>query len=938
MLDDPRLARLLTRGRYVMLDEPALAQLVEGLRGGDPALTEAPLAALDKALDPRAVGALLASALSAGEAPDGLDRGSVVAACRSPARLNSFLAKVSPDLPWWEALLGVVEGAGGVDPRQLDGSLLGLATAWVFADEGRVSSLGAAVLTRAEGRLDGLLEAMLHRGEGELATGAEVLRAELMGLAARDRAPRRALLEAMVAKAPAGERGGLAVLWWELSDEAGPTVRTLAEGRASRDRDVALEALLRRSPGSALELARRVVRTEPVPPPPHDRLPIQAVAVSALGAGDPIRWADALGGVIRQVQGPWALEALGRLPFQLARPHLVWMATHTPGHMGLVAMERALGTPWEGRVALALSALARQDRELAATVVKAAMGFSAQERAGFGVLLDHGEVALRLAATELLNGVEDVEIKALIEERLTRERSPRVRAQLMARLGRAEATTAEATGAPADDDPRRAVEASLEAVARSRPRGMLSWYAANKASALVWDDGAPLTAHAGVALLRWQIESGSLAPTEAVIDLVAQLDAESVRRWATSALRLWVAAGAPARDHAVLSLAVALAEDAVFEVFAAALEGWSRGRAGLIAEVVALSVALGSPAALRFVDHVAAAHEGDSIGQHAGAVLEAEAALAGRPLEVLLDEAVPTLGLEIEGGARWSVGSRQYTVALEGWQPVLCDAIGRRHTAPPKPGRGGDAAQFAAVTARWRALEQGLEAVVARETERLWEHFRQGRVWEGRDWHAHFYRNPLLRRLARGLVWQHASAGLFRVGLDGTLSDVEGLTVYASALEEGTLWLAHPTGLDPADRAAWQRRQREARLDGLIDAIDRRDLSAHSVVGRSLRGFAAGTHRDRQPWQRVAGWHPLPTEGGLCKGFVRHHRQLKIDAVLRVEGIALWAESDRSTRVTEVVFMREGQAVEPGPRLRSEVNLDLEAMLDVDAPEAQPAE
>lgn len=940
-LEDARVGRMVTRARYMLLPEDAIAALLAALEGGPRApVTEALASALEGS--GRLVGAMLAAGWC-GEVMDAADRVLVALAASHPALLRAFLSRVPPESPGWPGLVDGLDAAG-LSTASVVSELLALSAEWVDRS-GALTPLGLAALVRVEASPGALVEALAARGTSEAGVWegqAEVRWAEAVGLCMAADPPRWEAAEALVAVAPEGQRGRLAATLLERDPERFfRLARTLGQGAPSDDRDAALAALLAVVPARCLDLAEAVAE-ESVRETPGGALPVQAVALSTLAARDPERWGARLCALVEAVPGPWALDALSAIPPERARPGLLWLHQHARGHLAVQALTRLLASPWAGRGEEAARAVASDDKAVRAAGAEAGVTFPASERGVFVKLLDDARVEVRLEAARLVVGVAEPDLRDRIVRQHARERSARVRAVLAAALGRAEpeetpcaGVAATGSGAADEDASRRERVAALDTAARGRPRGMLAWYAAGRLPGLRWHDGTAAPASAGLCLARWQAEHGQIDPAPAVMELVAALDAVSVRQWASAMLDAWLAAGAPARDHGCLALAVALAQDAVVEAVAAAVPAWYRASRGALgAEALQVLMALGSDRALRALDALRSEQPFERYGLHARQLLQAEADTRGEALDTLLDRAVPRFGLDPDGTRTLDNGARRYTVVLEGEGAVLVDAIGRRHTTYARPSRPRDPQRAAAAWEVWCALHDGVGPVVRRESARLEEALRGGRVWSAAAWCADVAGHPVLRRLAAGLVWERDDGQCFVADVAGSLRDLSGV-VSAPA---GTLRLAHPAEMSRALRLRWQASLAERSVVPQLErAVFLRDepeggrARYEGFSGRPLRAVSDRGHRVVQPWERV-GWSPGTTEAGLCHSFARRFDAAAVDAVLEVEGIALWAEHSRQSAVTGVRFRRSDVACalslgEVPPRVYSEALADVAKML-----------
>jgi len=928
------------------MPEADIEALVAALHGGplDPAREAVRAKAAEQA---RLVASMLASGWH-GQPVDDADRVLATLALSVPGLLRTFLARILPESPGWPALLQHLESQG-LAPEAAFAELLALSAEWV--DRARVPTpLGLAVLERLDASPEGLVRALqgiASEGRGGLEAAHEVRWAEAVELCCVAHPPRDATAVALVDAAPEGQRGRLVatLLGHDVARFSALALR-LAEGPPSDDRDAALGALIAACPEVALPLAERVV-LEPVRPSPGGVLPVQAVVLGLLAARDPSRWAEALVATVKAVPGPWALDALAALPPEEGRAGLVWIVRHAGGHLAQQALTKLLVTPWAGRADEALRGLTHDDKAVRGVALTAAMGFDPTERGAFVALLDDARVEVRLDGARLLAGVDDPVVRDGLVRHHARERSSRVKAAMAQALGHAEVPVAEGvSGAdeatdevPADAERAHRV-AAFEQAAKGRPRGMLGWYTPAKMPTLRWVDGTAAPASAGLCFARWQVEHAQIDPAPRVMAEVAAFDPASLAAWAESMLSAWLAAGAPARDYGCLALAVALAQDAVVPTLAAQVPMWFRASRGALgAEALHLLAALGSGAALRALDAIAAEHPMEGLGHHARQLLEGEARTRATTVDAMLDAAVPGFGLAADATCVLDNGTRRYTLMLDAWTPVLVDAIGRRHASYARPSRLREGTKAAVAWAQWRAVHEGLDAVVRRETARLEEALRTGRTWPAGQWLRDVAGHPILRRLVAGMVWARDDGATYVADLEGLLRDTAG----TATAPTGNLRLAHPVEVAPAVRVRWRALLAARVPRGAVPQMERAvflrteadaaRLRYEGFAGRSLMAVSDKGHKVVQCWE-AAGWSPLPTEAGLCRGFARRYAGLGVDAVLEVEGMPLWAEYARESPVLGLRFRRsdgsEGLRLGDVPlRVYSEALADVARMVGV---------
>jgi hypothetical protein len=179
----------------------------------------------------------------------------------------------------------------------------------------------------------------------------------------------------------------------------------------------------------------------------------------------------------------------------------------------------------------------------------------------------------------------------------------------------------------------------------------------------------------------------------------------------------------------------------------------------------------------------------------------------GLSADQLADRLVPDLGLDAGGTLRLDFGPRQFSVAFdESLKPFVRDADGKRLKDLPKPNQKDDAAKAQPAVAAYKELKKAARAIDSLQIRRLEQAMCARRRWRAEDFHCFFREHPLMRHLARRLVWgvYDGEAGALRdaflVAEDATLAD---RTDEPYALPDGAwVGIAHRLEMDEALRAA----------------------------------------------------------------------------------------------------------------------------------------
>lgn len=659
-----------------------------------------------------------------------------------------------------------------------------------------------------------------------------------------------------------------------------------------------------------------------MPDAAQDALRLTEPELRAWVAAEGHRLGPALEPVARVVPAVWILDALGELPFADALPAFEALARSPLPHVAHAALARLLDAPWAGRPDWVVRALRDPARDAQVIALEAAVHYGDDEVAHVAALLADPSADARLVAVEALAAVEGAaqpSARWLLQRHLPEERSARVRRHILETPGVA-ALVEGASLADAPEGPAAALAALAEATATALAKPVAPWFA--ERPALRWEDGSDAPGAVGEYVLFCQHGCSGASLDPRAIEAAALLDRRSLAWWAAALLDAWVARKADVKHHWCLALAVALGGDAVVAAVQREVEAWHRGgRRPLASLACQLLAYLGGDRAVRALDDIARAHGYDPLGALATSALAAEAAERGLTRDELADAVVPRWGMSAEGKAWLDYGRRRFRVTLEvaadgALDVSLTETRWRVLAAPPKPTRADDPARAAEALARWKALRHELPRVVEAEGRRFEAAMAAGRAWTAPRWTAHVLGHPVLRALAERLVWAVRAPGRRRPTLarttHGALLDARGTTLRLR--DDATVTVAHPIDLDDDERARWRAVMAEAKAPpppfaqlarATFAAGDDPGATAWAPVAGRVLAAPSDRSRSRPPAWARAGWEAAPVEAGLCRRFLR--RFGGTEAVLEVEGIALWAEQARETTVTALRFRPVGE-------------------------------
>jgi hypothetical protein len=265
-------------------------------------------------------------------------------------------------------------------------------------------------------------------------------------------------------------------------------------------------------------------------------------------------------------------------------------------------------------------------------------------------------------------------------------------------------------------------------------------------------------------------------------------DEASLSAFARELTEQWLLAGANGRfDWMLFALAHFPSAESTRRAGQLARDWARRDRKKALRACMALA-AIGDDLALLHLGHVAATSRFEDLRDAARDLLDEAAAARGLTRDELDDRIVPELDL-----SEIPFGSRKLAVSLdEALRPFI---VGEKQFPRSKT------AEEKSAKARFDALKADASAIADRQIRRFEAAMVSGREWRAADFEAYVAKHPLLRHLARRLVWECVQDTTFRVAEDGTYADVKDRPVALGA--DARVRVAHPARMRDADRAAW---------------------------------------------------------------------------------------------------------------------------------------
>jgi hypothetical protein len=367
--------------------------------------------------------------------------------------------------------------------------------------------------------------------------------------------------------------------------------------------------------------------------------------------------------------------------------------------------------------------------------------------------------------------------------------------RMLTRGGHAETVLAAASRY--GDAAREAIEAVLAASPYDRYPAKLpqkaKWALPSQIGTLELADGTRLTEEHGTAFAQMLQFGATGDPYPGATDTIALATKASREALSKALFAEYLLAGSPPSHAWVIAAVTLLAPESSIALLAGQMRAWAAdGKVSLLHYSLEALAAIGSDEALVVVYDAGQRSRYDDTRDKVRELLEAVARDRDVTYEVLEDMLVPELGLEA-GAVSLDLGGRALTVRLgDHLEAVLADEAGNVLTAFPRKAKSNDAAKYDAAKARYAALLEASEAVGKGQILRLERALRSQRTWSVRELRTPVLPQPLVRHLARRLVWQVVGSDvLFRVAEDLSLADANDETL-AWPADDTRVVLAHP--------------------------------------------------------------------------------------------------------------------------------------------------
>jgi hypothetical protein len=319
------------------------------------------------------------------------------------------------------------------------------------------------------------------------------------------------------------------------------------------------------------------------------------------------------------------------------------------------------------------------------------------------------------------------------------------------------------------------------------------WALPDRVGTLELSDGTRLTEAQGTAFVQMLQFSPLGDPYVGITQTLALATDDSREALAKALFSEYLLAGSPPSHDWVIAAIALLAPKVAIASLKGQMRLWAAdGKVPLLHRSLETLAAIGTDDALVVVYDAGQRSRYDDTRDKVRDILDDVARARGISYETLEDLLVPELGLE-EGAVTLDLGARTLSVRLgDHFEPVLVDEAGTTIASFPRKSKKDDPAKYDAAKAKFAALEEASESVGKGQILRFERALRDQRSWSIAELRQNVLPQPLVRHLARRLVWQVVDTrALFRVAEDLTLADAND-DALPYPPDDARVVLAHP--------------------------------------------------------------------------------------------------------------------------------------------------
>ncbi|MBR4879613.1 MAG: DUF4132 domain-containing protein, partial [Clostridia bacterium] len=175
------------------------------------------------------------------------------------------------------------------------------------------------------------------------------------------------------------------------------------------------------------------------------------------------------------------------------------------------------------------------------------------------------------------------------------------------------------------------------------------------------------------------------------------------------------------------------------------------------------------------------------------------AKLRGTDADTIRDQFLSDVGVDVNGCKKYDLGNQVVTARLQSDLSFIIE-LENGKTAKSLPKKDADEAKHKAANADFSEMKKNVKKIAKNRSTVLFEDFLDDRARNAKDWAAAYLNNPVLKTVAKLLVWSQ-NGNTFTIGIGG-LVDVNG---NAYALDDNNIKLAHPMEMKADELTLWQK-------------------------------------------------------------------------------------------------------------------------------------
>ena len=244
-----------------------------------------------------------------------------------------------------------------------------------------------------------------------------------------------------------------------------------------------------------------------------------------------------------------------------------------------------------------------------------------------------------------------------------------------------------------------------------------------------------------------------------LLQVKAACEAKSLAQFCWDAFSAWLNSGAAGKDNWALTQLGIFGDDDIARRLTPLIRAWP-GESAHARAVTGLEVLaqIGSDTALMLLNGIAQKVKFKGLQDKAREKIAEIAAARGLSQEELEDRLAPDLGLDEQGSLILDFGPRAFKVGFdESLKPYVREWLDGKTGAKlgdlPKPKKSDDEDLAKAAVERFKLLKKDARTIASQQVLRLEVAMCQRRRWSAEVFQEFIAQHPLLRHLARRLIW-----------------------------------------------------------------------------------------------------------------------------------------------------------------------------------------